>query len=103
MSAIDVLTNIGFSENGTEEFQALSDQLKLGHNGDHKILGAYKNGDVYAVLEQNVSPDSSGGVEVIMKHPAILILEGPKGRVAIPNADLEENADLIAIVARDLA
>lgn len=103
MSAIDVLKNLGFNEKQTKDFQALSDDMALSHNGDHKVLGAYTNGEVWAVMEQNVSPDTSGGVEVIMKHPAVLVLEGPKGRAAIPNADLPENADLIATVVRDLS
>ena len=35
------------------------------------------------------------GVETIVKHPPVLILESPRGRVAISNHDDEDNAALI--------
>ena len=104
MTAIDTLKNLGFTEDDTAEFQQISDNLDLSRNDNpHKVLHVLTKGDVTAVIEKNVSDDNSGGVEVTMKHPAVLILESSKGRVAISNHDEPDNADLIAEVAGDLA
>lgn len=101
MTVVDVLAQLGFIEKDAQVFQGISDQLDLSHNGDHKVKAYYTKGDVTAVVEQNVSPDTSGGVEIITKHPAVLILESPKGRVAVPNFD--DNADLVAVLVKDLS
>ena len=102
MTAIDTLTRLGFAEQDAMVFQAISDQLGLSENGDHKVKAYYTKGDVTAIIEQNVSPDTSGGVEIITKHPAILILESPNGRVSISNQDDPANAALIEQVVLDL-
>lgn len=104
MTAVDTLKNIGFTEGKTKEFQALSDSLGLSANDNpHKVLAVLTKGDVTALIEKNVSDDESGGVVSTTKHPAVLILESPKGRVCIPNHDDDENADLITTVAGDLS
>lgn len=101
MALADVLTNLGFTEQSVDEFQALGDDLDLSRNDNpYKVKAVYTNGGVTALVEQNVSEDNSGGVDVVMKHPAVLILESNKGRVAIPNFD--DNPSLIADIVRDL-
>lgn len=88
MTAIDTLTRLGFVEQDTDEFQALSDDMGLSVNDNpHKVVSVLTKGNVTALIEKNVSEDNSGGVEIVQKHPAVLILESPKGRVAIPNFD----------------
>lgn len=104
MTAIDTLASLGFEDQGPEEFQAISNDLDLSRNDNpHKVLSVLKKGDVYAVIEKNVSVDTSGGVESVTRHPAVLILESPKGRVAVSNHDDPDNADLIANVVKDLS
>lgn len=103
MTAIDTLTSLGFEETTVEEYQGLSDSLGLSTDYPHKVLHVLIKGGVTALVEQNVSEDASGGVDVVMKHPAVLILESAKGRVAIPNHDDANNAALIQEIAGDLA
>ena len=101
MSAIDVLSSLGFVEQDKQVFQAISDDLDLSRDDNpHKVLSYFTKGDVTALIEKNVSPDNSGGVDVITKHPPVLILEGPGGRVAVANHDEPENTDLIAHVVQ---
>jgi hypothetical protein len=103
MSATDVLKDLGFAEQETDELQTQSDEAGLSANYPHKVLHHYTRDDVTAVIEQNVSEDESGGVAIIMKHPPVLILESPKGRVAVSNHDDAANAELIANVVADLS
>lgn len=104
MTAVDVLKNIGFKEQKTTEFQKLSDNLGLSVNDNpHKVLNVLTKGDITALIEKNVSEDEAGGVSSITKHPAVLIMESPRGRVAISNHDDDDNADLINTVAEDLS
>lgn len=101
MAATDVLKNLGFKEQSPKEFQQISDDLDLSRDDNpHKVLSVFSNGKVTALFEKNVSPDNSGGVEVIMKHPPVLIIEGPNGRTAISNYDEDYNVDLIANVVK---
>lgn len=104
MTAIDTLKSLGFKEGKATEFQALSDDMGLSANDNpHKVLSVLTKDGVTALIEKNVSEDEAGGVASITKHPAVLILESAKGRVAIPNHDDEGNADLIAAVVADLS
>lgn len=103
MTAIDTLKALGFKEQDPAVFQTLSDDIGLSENGDHKVSGYLTKGDITALVERNVSPDFANGVETITRHPAILILESPNGRVAIPNQDDPDNAELIRLVVADLA
>lgn len=103
MTAIDTLTRLGFNDDGPQQFQALSDDMGLSANYPHKVLGVYTLGNVTALIEQNMSEDVSGGVEVIQKHPAILILESPKGRVAISNFDNDDHQPVIEQIVNELS
>lgn len=112
MSGIDTLKALGFTEQDTAEFQALSDDLGLSANDNpHKVQAVLVKGDITALIEKNVSEDNSQGVEIVQKHPAVLILESPKGRVAIPNFDNEalmvkggpEGFNLIEQIVGDLS
>jgi hypothetical protein len=109
MAAIDVLTALGFKElkDGIAYFQAISDESGMSKPGEpHTVLSVMQLGDVTAYFEQNVSPDNAGGVETLTKHPPILVLESPRGRVCIGNYDdaIAEHAikvDVAALSARD--
>lgn len=104
MSAIDTLKSLGFTDGDVAAFQQISDDLGLSRNDNpHKVLAVLTKGDITALIEKNVSDDKSGGVEVTTKHPAVLIMESPKGRVCIPNHDDDDNADLLALATKDLA
>ncbi len=104
MTAIDTLKGLGFTEGDTKGFQALSDDLGLSVNDNpHKVQAVLTKGDITALIEKNVSEDTSGGVEVIQKHPAVLILESPRGRVAVANHDDPANDSLIRDVVGDLS
>lgn len=103
MAASDVLVGLGFKADDIAKWQQLSDDLGLSEGYPHKVLAAYTKDGVTALIEQNVSEDNSGGVAVIMKHPAVLILESSHGRVCVPNHDEPDNASLIEAVAGDLA
>lgn len=104
MTAVDTLKNIGFKEEKTKEFQDLSDSLGLSANDNpHKVLSVLTKDDVTALIEKNISDDESGGVVSTTKHPAVLIIESPRGRVCIPNHDEDDNAALIAQAVEDLS
>lgn len=104
MTAVDTLKGLGFKDQGTEEFQALSDSLGMSANDNpHTVLAVLTKGDLTAVVEKNVHDDNSGGVEVTMKNPPVLIIESPRGRVCVSNHDDAANAELIASVVGDLA
>lgn len=97
----DVLLDLGFTKGDVEPWQKLSDAMHLSDEYPHKVLHFFTRDDVAVMIEQNMSPDSSGGVEVVMKHPPVMVVESPKGRVAIPN--FETNHALIASVVDDLS
>lgn len=104
MTAIDTLESLGFvrNEGQAKAFQQISDDLGLSVNDNpHKVLAVFTKDDVTALIEKNISDDESGGVVSTTKHPAVLIMESPRGRVCISNQD--DNAALIAQVAEDLA
>lgn len=109
MTAIDTLKSLGFKEQKADEFQALSDDLGLttsdadGITMPHRVLAVLTKGDTTALIEKNVSQDVASGVDSITRHPAILILESPRGRVAVSNHDDPENAALIATLVAELA
>lgn len=104
MTAIDTLKSLGFTEGDTAEFQKLSDDMGLSRNDNpHKVLAVLTKGSITALVEKNVSDDASGGVEITQKHPAVLIMESPKGRVAISNHDDDDNAPLIAEITENLS
>lgn len=103
MTAIDTLKTLGFTEGDTEDFQALSDDMGLSVNDNpHKVVSVLTKDGVTALIEKNTSDDDSGGLEVTQKHPAVLIMESAKGRVAISNHDDPANAALIKAVLEDL-
>ena len=104
MTAVDTLTALGFKDGDTAAFQKISDDLGLSRNDNpHKVLNVLTKGSVTALIEKNVSAEDSGGVQSTTKHPAVLIMESPKGRVCIPNHDDAANDALIEQVAGDLA
>jgi hypothetical protein len=113
MSAIDVLQFLGFEEESTDEFQKLSDDLGLSKQDTidpdepiampHKVLAVLTKGSITALIEKNTSQDVASGMDTIVRHPAVLILESPHGRVCIPNHDDPANSDLIAAVVADLS
>lgn len=104
MTAIDTLKGLGFKEQKTAEFQSLSDDIGLSANDNpHKVLAVLTKDGVTALIEKNISDDEAGGVVSTTKHPAVLILESGKGRVAIPNHDEADNQALIAEVVGDLS
>lgn len=97
---IDALVALGFTDADPAVFQAVSDGLGLSHNGAHIVHAYLTKGDVTAVIEQNVSPDTNAGVETIVKHPPVLILESPKGRVAVTTI---HDTGLIEALVADLS
>lgn len=106
MGAVDVLKELGFKDvkDGVAYFQAVSDQLGMSKPGEpHTVLGVMERGDIMAFFEQNVSPDRVGGVETITKHPPVLALVSPRGRVCIGNydEDVAEHAIKVDVAALD--
>lgn len=103
MAATDTLKALGFKEQKPDEFQKLSDEIGLSANYPHKVLYVGTKGSVTVLIEENMSEDSAGGVTSITKHPACMIVEGPKGRTVVANHDDPSNADLIAAVVESVS
>lgn len=104
MTALDTLKAMGFKERDTGPLQQLSDDLGLSQEGEpHVVVAWLEFKGVHAVVEKNISPERAGGVDTITKHPAVLILESERGRVCIPNHDVDANADLIKEIVNGLA
>lgn len=106
MAAVDVLKSLGFKDGDVKEWQALAESIGMSNPQEgepYTVLNAMTKGDVTAIIEKNVSEDENGGVVTVTKHPAVLILESPRGRVCIGNHDLDENARAIEKSVADLS
>lgn len=67
---------------------ALEARAGLSDNGPHVVLHALKRGNVSAWIEQN-SVREGGAFGPMITHPAVLVLDGPNGRVACSPEDLD--------------
>jgi hypothetical protein len=97
----DVLTDAGFTED-TDLAGQLSDHADsagMRANGPYDVHGAWSKGDVRVHLEQTTAPDSSGGLNVIVQHPAVLVVTAPELRVAVNPDDVAALASVLAQVA----
>lgn len=63
----------------------------------YELLGAYRNGDISVVVEQNTAPRL--GVGVVETFPVVAVVQGPLGRVAL-NPETED--DLPALIERTI-
>jgi hypothetical protein len=68
-------------------------------NGPYEVHGAWSKGAVRVHLEQTTAPDSSGGLKIIVQHPAVLVVAGPTLRVAVNPDDTEALATVLAQIA----
>lgn len=106
MAAVDVLKSLGFKEGDVAPWQSLAEGIGMSNVAEgepYTVLNVLTKGDVTALIEKNVSEDENGGVVTVTKHPAVLILESPRGRVCIPNHDLDETARAITKSVADLS
>jgi len=60
----------------------------LNANGDYVVHGLYTKGDVQVLIEQTTSPDDPDG-DVVRRHPPVVVISSPRGRVACRPDDLD--------------
>ncbi len=86
----DKLESLGFSEDGAaasyfEQFAADAAMDKGGPYTQHHV---YSDGETFVVVEQNVGDENLGGLEATVKYPSVIIIDGPRGRVACSPDDI---------------
>lgn len=92
-----VLTEAGFTQDGqlATDLQAHADDPTTGdgslsHNGEYKVLSAWKKGDCSVHLERNTAPEETGDdMTAIVTHPPLLVIEKGDVRVAVSPRDPE--------------
>lgn len=98
---VTALKKAGFVEDGDLKaaHEKAADKNNLSASGKYDVLGVLKRGLVTLMFEQNTASEpSSDGLTVSVSHPAVCVVSGPAGRVAVNAAD----TDLILSVAADL-
>lgn len=100
---LDRMTEAGFTKTLSKAQWAARnaelDALGMNTGGPYTSDYVLQNGDVTLTVEQNTSTETQSGMEVTIKHPQVVIVEGPGGRVACPAGD----ADLILAMTEQLA
>ena len=89
----DVLTELGFSEtddHGIHERTFSS----LQNGGPYVVHSTHTKGEVKVICEQNSFPDTLGS-ETLVTYPKVLVVESPKGRVAVRPVDEQALRDSI--------
>lgn len=92
------LESLGFTEDqvSLDAAKANAEAQGMSHNGPYAPLLAMVNGDVLVVVEQNTAREDMNGMTALVEHPPVVVINGPKGRVAANPADLELVSALIA-------
>lgn len=68
-----------------------TDDGSLSHNGEFKVLGAWKKGDVWLHLERNTAPEpGDDDMETVVTHPPVLVVcKGDKRICVVRQRDPE--------------
>jgi co-chaperonin GroES (HSP10) len=101
------LTRAGFEQKlTTEQWQERNKDLdERGMNSGGPYVSNYVlkkrvgGGEVTVTVEQNTSTENQSGMEVTIKHPEIVVVEGPGGRAVCAAG----NTYLILQLAKQLA
>lgn len=90
---VKVLEELGFLEaddHGIDERTWAS----LNQGGEYRVHSTHIKGDMKVLCEQNSHPDAPGS-ETVVTYPKVLVVESPKGRVAVRPVDTEALRDAI--------
>lgn len=86
MFDLDALAEAGFRKRLSEqEWRTLNSELnqtELAAGGEYHIDYVLGRDDVTVTIEQNVSTQEHGGMQIQTRHPAIAVVEGPNGRAS---------------------
>lgn len=88
---LSVLTELGFSNDPSDAAALESEKHESGANtgGAYSVIACMKKGDVTVHVEQNQASEDIGGMSAVVTHPAVALIESPKGRCAFNPNDLE--------------
>lgn len=86
-----LLTGLGFSNDPADAAKLQADQHAKGANtgGTYTVSDCLKKGNVVIHVEKNQATEDVSGMTATVQHPAVAIIESPKGRAAFNPSDLE--------------
>lgn len=89
---VEFLVQQGFSKLSKQDWEKRVAELKakgMDNGGTYDLGYELARGPVSVMFEQNISTVISDGLEVMTKHPAVAVIDGPRGRIACPAHDSE--------------
>lgn len=93
----EALTGVGFQADAelktAHEEAAVSMGMDTG--GPYKVLAVYRKGLTNVLIEQNTASEQVDGMEITTSHPALALVQGPKGKVGCNPSDIELLLSLI--------
>ena len=106
MTIQDTMSSLGFKADTKLATRLLDDAANpevggadMSEHGPYKVHNAWTKGDVKVWLEQNTAPDTHEPDEdeavAVVTHPRVLIVESPKGRVAVKPSEAATIADVV--------
>lgn len=93
-----LLTGEGFQNDPADAAKFQSEQHAKGANngGTYTVTDCFKKGNVVIHVEQNQASEDVSGMTATVQHPAVAIIESPKGRCAFNPSDLVLAKALVA-------
>ncbi len=107
MAIEQTMTDLGFTVDNKLAKTLVADATNpdlgggdMSASGPYVVHQAWTKGEVRAWLEQNTSPDShdvgEDEVSAILSHPRVLVVESPKGQVAVKPSETATIADVVS-------
>lgn len=97
MSWTTTMTELGFviDESAAAVAQAAADSAGLSEGGTYRVQQVWRRLDVTVTVEQNQAPETVGGMQALITHPPVAVIDSPAGRYAFNPEDTELARNLL--------
>jgi hypothetical protein len=88
---VGALHELGFKKSSRDVavYERLAQASGMNDSGPYRVSDCFVKGDTVVLLEENVSTEDANGLRAVVTYPAVAVIEGPGGRVAVNPDDVD--------------